>query len=117
MGSCIQEEEGSEAPLLSVLGSSMPTGGSTPMEASDGINLIKTGLLSTTNLQGTFIFQLTGPGPRTQHGHCSAFPVIPALHHSREQDGKLTIQTREVTPSPSLHLGKGLQAEVSKLNK
>lgn len=60
MGSCVQEEEGSEEPLVSVLGSSLPTGGSTPMEACDGINLVKTGLLSTTKLQGTFIFQLTG---------------------------------------------------------
>lgn len=48
MGSCIQKEKGSEEPLVSVLGSSPSTGGSTPMEACDGINLIKTGLLNTT---------------------------------------------------------------------
>lgn len=109
MGSCIQKEEGREEPLVSVLG--------TPMEACVGINLIKTGLLNTTKLQSTIIFQHTGSRSKDTAQPLLSLPCHPSSSPQplTGPDGKLTLQTREVTLNPSLH-PTGV-SRMSKLNR
>lgn len=67
-----------EKPLVSVLGSSSPTGERTPTEDCDSINLIKTGLLNTTKPQGTFIFQLTVSRSKDTAWPLLSFPYHPS---------------------------------------